>query len=103
VQPQPQSYIRANASWIGNTFGHTDNKWVQMDAQGMYVAPDGTVFASTFWEEGGKEVGIYRDADALSQLEETHGFGRLGGYAVTANDKKGRYGVGERDVRLRAA
>ena len=79
--------LEVETSWIGNTFGGARDKWVGMDARGMYVTPDGTVYTNAFWEEGGKEAGIYKNGDVLGQLEATHGWGRMGGYAVTANSK----------------
>jgi len=79
--------IRYDTSWIGNTFGLSGTKWVQMDARAIYVSPDGTVYTNTFWEEGGKEAGIYKDGDTEGQLNDIHGWGRLGGSAVTANSK----------------
>jgi len=86
-QSNAPSPIPADTSWIGNTFGRADNKWVQMDARGMYVASDGTVYTNTFWEEGAREAGIYKDGDVRDQLDDTHGWGRLGGSAVTANSE----------------
>lgn len=73
-------------SWIGNTFAEP-NKWVQMDAAAMYVAPDGTVYLNVFWEEGGRNVGIYKDGQCAGNAGHTHGWGYEGGEAVTANDR----------------
>ncbi|MCZ8515377.1 hypothetical protein O9H85_23790 [Paenibacillus filicis] len=72
-------------SWIGNTFGGMDNKWVQNNMLGIYVDPDGTVTANSFWDEGGREVGVYKDGDEIGLLPDMHGWGRHGGYAVTAD------------------
>ncbi|HEY3323220.1 MAG TPA: hypothetical protein VGP72_22390 [Planctomycetota bacterium] len=73
-------------SWLGNTFAEPD-KWVQMDAAAMFVAPDGTVYLNVFWEEGGRNVGIYKDGQCIGNAGHTHGWGYEGGEAVTANDK----------------
>lgn len=73
-------------SWLGNTFGG-GGKWVQIQMQAMYVAPDGTVYTSTEWDEAGREVGIYKDGDVIGRADDLHGWGKGGGIAVTANSK----------------
>jgi len=80
---KPLSYT---TSWYGNTFGTAD-KWVQMAAEGMFVAADGTCYLNCFWDEAGREVGFYRDGDVVGMAGHTHGWGYNGGYAVTANDQ----------------
>jgi hypothetical protein len=73
-------------SWIGNTFGNNE-KWVQIQISGMYVAPDGTVYTNSYWDEGTREAGIYKNGDAIAKVEDLHGWGRLGGITVTADSK----------------
>jgi len=73
-------------SWIGNTFGG-GNKWVQIQVSSMYVAPDGTVYTNSGWDEGDREVGIYKNGDVIGKADDTHGWGRGGGVAVTADKK----------------
>jgi hypothetical protein len=88
------TYLAANGasantyktSWIGNTFGGGD-KWVQNYIEAMYVAPNGTVYANSTWEEAGREAGIYKDGDVIGLSLDTHGWSRAGGKAVTANSK----------------
>ena len=80
------SAITYKTSWIGNTFGG-GNKWVQIQVSGMYVAPDGTVYTNSPWDEAGREVGIYKDGDVIGKADDLHGWGRLGGIAVTADRK----------------
>ncbi|QOV22142.1 NHL repeat-containing protein [Anabaenopsis elenkinii] len=80
--PQP-TY---QTSWIGNTFGGGE-KWVQNYIQSMYVAPNGTVYTNSLWDEAGREAGIYKDGDVIGRLADLHGWGRHGGQAVTANDQ----------------
>ncbi|QLE56525.1 hypothetical protein [Nostoc sp. TCL26-01] len=72
-------------SWIGNSFG--GKKWVQNYVEAMYVAPNGTVYTNSHWDEAGAEAAIYKDGDVLGVLSDTHGWSRGGGKAVTANDK----------------
>ncbi|BAZ41154.1 NHL repeat-containing protein [Calothrix sp. NIES-4101] len=73
-------------SWIGNTFGNNE-KWVQIQINGMYVTPDGTVYTNSYWDEAGREAGIYKNGNAIAKLEDLHGWGRLGGIAVTVDRK----------------
>jgi hypothetical protein len=73
-------------TWLGNTFGGGP-KWVQNFVEGMYVSPDGTVYAASGWDEAGREFGLYRDGDAVGMAGHTHGWGYNGGVAVTANTK----------------
>ncbi|MBH8565010.1 hypothetical protein I8748_22970 [Nostoc sp. CENA67] len=73
-------------SWIGNSFGG-GNKWVQNYIEAMYVAPNGTVYTNSEWDEGGAEAGIYKDGNVIGRLDDTHGWSRSGGKAITANDK----------------
>jgi hypothetical protein len=73
-------------SWIGNTFPGGE-KWVQNNIEAMYVAPNGTVYTNSIWDEAGREAGIYKNGDVIGKLSDTHGWSRLGGEAVTANNK----------------
>jgi len=70
-------------SWIGNSFGGPT--WVQHWCDDLYVAPDGTCYGATGWDEGGRETGIYKDGKVVGQANSTHGWGYSGGAAVTAN------------------
>lgn len=74
-------------SWIGNTYGGGNNQWVQNLINGMFVAPDGTVFLNSEWDEGAGEAGVYREGQRLGSLPQTHGWGRFGGHTVTADDR----------------
>jgi len=73
-------------SWLGNTFGGGE-KWVQNNVEAMYVAPNGTVYTNSYWDEAGREAGIYKDGNVIGILDDTHGWSRLGGKAVTTNSK----------------
>jgi hypothetical protein len=84
--PSGISAITYKTSWIGNTFGG-DNKWVQIRVNGMYVAPDGTLYTNSGWDEAGREAGFYRDGKVVGKAEDLHGWGRSGGVAVTADAK----------------
>ncbi|MEH2296178.1 hypothetical protein [Nostoc sp.] len=73
-------------SWIGNTFGR-GNLRVQNNIEAMYVAPDGTVYTNSHWDEAGMEAAIYKDGKVIGAIGDTHGWSRGGGIAVTANSK----------------
>ena len=66
-------------SWLGNTFGFGDGKWVQNHVNAMYVAPDGTCFTQSYWDEGHDENSVYKDGDKIGTL------GMEGGLAVGGN------------------
>lgn len=78
--------LNYSTTWIGNSFGGGE-KWVQNEINGMYVAPDGTVYTASNWDEGGHEFGIYKNGEVVGAMRETHGWGTGGGFAITANDK----------------
>jgi sugar lactone lactonase YvrE len=75
--------LRYTTSWIGNTFGGGP-KWVQNAAESMQVLPEGTVVVGSFWDEGGREVGLYKNGDVVGQLPDTH---MRAGFAVAANSR----------------
>jgi hypothetical protein len=80
----PQTAYRT--SWLGNTFGG-GNKWVQIQMSALYVAPDGTAYTNSAWDEAAREVGIYKNGDVIGSADDLHGWGRGGGQAITANSK----------------
>ncbi|MEH2460723.1 hypothetical protein [Nostoc sp.] len=80
------STLTYKTSWIGNTFGR-GNLRVQNNIEAMYVAPDGTVYTNSHWDEAGMEAAIYKDGKVIGAIGDTHGWSRGGGIAVTANSK----------------
>ena len=52
-------------SWVGNSFGRANNKWVQNYINEIRVDPDGTVYTNSHWDEGGRRNGIYKDGDVI--------------------------------------
>lgn len=94
TSPTPPLPLTYTTSWIGNSFGGEVvpglpyHKHVQISADDVFVAGDGTVYTDTGWDENGYEAGFYRDGDVRGALEElSHGWGRSSGGAVTANNK----------------
>ncbi|MCC8391231.1 hypothetical protein LJ656_01405 [Paraburkholderia sp. MMS20-SJTR3] len=73
-------------SWIGNTWGYGDRRWMQIDVQALAVAPDGDVFTNAPWDESGGELGQYRDGDLVRHGGDSHGWGMMGGDAIALND-----------------
>lgn len=80
-----QTPLNYTTSWIGNSFGYGDRKWMQQDVQAIAVAPDGTVYANAPWDESGSEIGVYRNGDKLAVGGNTHGWGAAGGDAIAVN------------------
>ncbi len=83
AQAQPLKY---SVSWLGNSFPGSPH-WVQQDIAAMRVMPDGTAYTNVEWEEGGRNVGIYKNGAAIGDARHTHGWGYGGGRAVAVNDK----------------
>ncbi|MEZ0604568.1 hypothetical protein ACAX43_20770 [Paraburkholderia sp. IW21] len=74
-------------SWIGNTWGYADHRWMQIDVQALAVTPHGDVFTNAPWDEGGGEIGQYRDGQLVRHGGESHGWGMMGGDAIAVNDE----------------
>ncbi|MET3230997.1 UNVERIFIED_ORG: hypothetical protein ABIC54_003193 [Burkholderia sp. 1263] len=80
-----QSQLNYTTSWIGNSFGFGDGKWVQQDIQAISVGADGTVYTNAPWDESGSEIAAYRAGDKIAVAGSTHGWGAAGGDAVAVN------------------
>ncbi|WP_144113148.1 hypothetical protein [Paraburkholderia sp. BCC1886] len=80
-----QSQLIYTTSWIGNSFGFGDGKWMQQDIQAIGVGADGTVYTNAPWDESGSEIAAYRGGDKLAVAGSTHGWGAAGGDAVAVN------------------
>ena len=79
-EPAP---LRYTTSWIGNSFGGGP-EWVQNFAEDLCVLPDGTCVVGSFWDEAGREVGLYKNGRPIGKLPDTH---MRGGKAVAASSK----------------
>ena len=77
-EPAP---LRYTTSWLGNSFGGGPD-WVQNFAESLCVLPDGTCVVGSFWDEAGREVGIYKDGRPIAKLEHTH---MRGGKAIATS------------------
>nr|WP_244201230.1 hypothetical protein [Paraburkholderia rhynchosiae] len=85
VTASAQSQLTYSTSWIGNSFGFGDSKWVQQDIQAISVGADGTVYTNAPWDESGSEIAAYRAGDKVGVAGFTHGWGAAGGDAVAVN------------------
>jgi hypothetical protein len=81
--PSNPEALRYDTFWLGNTFGGGP-RWVQNFAESMQVLPDGTTVVGSFWDEAGREVGLYKNGQPVGQLADTH---MRGGFAVAATDQ----------------
>jgi hypothetical protein len=86
VTSNPLPKISYKTSWIRNTFGG-GSRWVPIQIAAMYVGNEATVYTNSVWDEAGRETGIYKNPDAIGKASNLHGWGRIGGEAVTANSK----------------
>jgi len=82
-----QTRLNVRTSWLGNTFGFGDGKWTPIDIAAIAVAPDGTVYTNSGWDESGAESSIFKDGNMLGSVGDTHGWGYLGGKAIAINSK----------------
>lgn len=75
-------------SWIANDGGWEENH-IPHDMLNMYVHEDGTVATICAWDEGGTNVGVYRNGKLISRPEGsgTGGWGRFSGAQVVLDDK----------------
>jgi hypothetical protein len=54
-------------SWIGNTYGGINNRYVQMHIQDAYVNSSGKVFGITSYDEGHNEIAAYQNGALVAQ------------------------------------
>lgn len=79
------SSLKYTTSWIGNTFGFGDGKWVQLDVEAMAVGQDGTIYTNAPWDESGSEISAYKAGSKVAYAGQTHGWGNTGGDAIAVN------------------
>lgn len=75
-------------SWIAND-GGCEELHIPHDMLNMYVRPDGVVATICEWDEGGTNVGVFKDGKLISRPEGsgTGGWGRFSGKAVVLDDR----------------
>lgn len=70
-------------SWFGNTLPGPINDTVNFNMTGLYTAPDGTCFVTSFFEEQGHHIASYRDGKQIAPDRKVP----KAGMAVTANSE----------------
>jgi hypothetical protein len=85
--PVTTSTLSYRTDWIANTLSNEHGVWAQNNVSAIAVLDDGTVFANTFWDEGGAELSEYKDGKIVRTGKSTHGWGNEGGDAVAANSQ----------------
>jgi uncharacterized protein YjdB len=82
AQTLPGTYT---TSWAGNTFVPAVNGYdfVQGWANSMYVESDGTIYTNANWDEGGKELGVYKNGQCIGAIPNQHE--HADGGAITTN------------------
>ncbi len=82
AQTLPGSYT---TSWAGNSLVPASAEYnsVQNWANSMFVADDGTIYANANWDESAKELGIYRNGQAIGIIPNQHT--HADGGAITVN------------------
>ena len=61
--------MRYKTSWVGNTYGcRAEDNHVSNALSAMWVAPDGTCYASSYWDEAGQPVTSYRNGKVVRGL-----------------------------------
>ena len=66
-----------STSWVGNSDGTKDGH-IMNDIENLYVAPDGTSYAATGWEEGGANVQVFNTDGTLNPVPKQSGTGSWG-------------------------
>ena len=66
-----QTVLPSTTTWIGNTLSRSTTSnpytYLQSGINSIYVAPDGTVYAQSGWDEGQRCLGIYKDGHSVGQ------------------------------------
>lgn len=68
-------------SWLGNTLPGPVSVTVSFNMTGLFTAPDGTCYTTSFFEEQGHCIAAYRDGRQVAPLGKT----QTAGIAVCAN------------------
>lgn len=82
-------------SWVGNSLGARDfDGHVSNSLSAMWVAPDGTCYTSSGWDEAGCPVAAYKDGKSLGGIPVGSPQSSVGG--ITGDDKNVYVVTGER-------
>lgn len=88
VEGTDKLFTDYSTAWIANDGGYEESH-IPHDMLNMFVRSDGTVATICTWDEGGTNVGIFRDGKLISRPEGsgTGGWGRFSGKAVVMDDQ----------------
>ena len=90
--------ILGNSGYVSHPHGPTtDKRYVPNFFNDMAVAPDGTVFTVSAWDEGKKELSVYKDGYIYPQVGP--GTAGLWLYAVAATDTAVYYTANNENVK----
>jgi hypothetical protein len=83
-QEVPGTY---RTTWLGDTYpaAGSPRKWVQNYTDAIAVTPDGRVFLNSYWDEAGRNAGIYQDGDVIGNLGPISNTGPGGGFSIAVN------------------
>ena len=83
-----QNQFSYQTSWIGND-GGTEALHVPHSMDAMFVREDGTVATITGWDEGGTNVGVWKDGKMYCRPADsgTGSWGKNSGQAVVIDDR----------------
>lgn len=84
-QEVPGTY---RTTWLGDTYSAGESprkKWVQNYTDAIAVTPDGRVFLNSYWDEAGRNAGIYQDGDVIGNLGPISNVGPGGGFSIAVN------------------
>ncbi|APR39243.1 SMP-30/gluconolactonase/LRE family protein [Paraburkholderia sp. SOS3] len=63
----PASQAQYTTDWVANTFG-TDSTHVGNTARSMWVAPDGTIYTASLWDEVYGGISIYQNGKTVGSI-----------------------------------
>jgi len=69
VHSQQQITQNLQCTYVANSFG-SNTKWVQNFIENMSVTANGTVYTSSYWDEGRHPNGVYTKCDAIGNVNK---------------------------------
>ena len=91
--------------WVGNSFPGTkiisnnERRHVQQAIEDIFVTPEGIVYSNSVWDERFAQAAAYQNGDQTVIMDKMLGWGRKGGYAVTADANYVYVSVSEGNIR----
>lgn len=85
VGVEPNAVLPYESSWIGDTYSSDGDGYVSGGTTAMYVAPDGTCYTTSFWDEGGELSKRYKDGKVLGPFGVAPNHGAEG--SITGDGK----------------